>query len=75
MQNINYRKIHHWLEYSQLILLHCAEEASLQTVLRQKHWDLLPIFYAFTGISSTSGTAKASSVGLLSQSGTFGREI
>lgn len=60
MQNANYRKMHHRLEYSQWIILHCTEDTCPQTVLRQRHWNLLPIFRASTGVSSASGTAKAS---------------
>lgn len=42
---------------------------------QQRHWDLLPIFRASTGISGTSGTAKASSAGLPDGAGSFGREV
>lgn len=45
-------------------MLHCAEEASLQTILRQGHRDLLLVFRASAAVSRTSGTARASSVGL-----------
>lgn len=42
--------------------MQCVEEASLQTFLGWRRWDLLPIFGASTGVSGTSSRAKAPSV-------------